>query len=169
MLAPSRRRRCPANEQFDQGDYDMALTADAQLQIHALYVRCAIAFDNGDADGFAAAFTREGTFGVSGAQPVCGRAALAGYAERRFEQAPGTSHHICNILVEDDGMGGARGRAYGVILGTANDGRLQLRQAGSYEDQIVFEDGSWRFRSHVFTSRIAPGQAGLDLTSPSEV
>lgn len=144
----------------------MPLSTEDQLEIQSLYSRCAICFDLGDAAGFADAFTPDGSFTSGGGDPIVGREALSAYVSRRFEEAPGMSHHICNVLIEES-ANGARGRAYGVIIGRAADDRLQLRSAGTYEDEIVRDDGRWRIMARRFTPRLAAGQVGLYLTAPA--
>jgi hypothetical protein len=99
-------------------------------------------------------------------EPIAGRDALAAYVRRRFEEAPGMAHHISNIFIDEDGDG-AHGTAYGVIFSTAGDGRLQLRTAGTYQDDLVREDGRWRIRYRKFHARLAAGQTGTDLTLPA--
>ena len=92
----------------------MALDASDRVEIYELYARAAISFDTGDADGFAESFTRDGTFVAS--TDLTGREALAEYVRRRFREAPGTAHHVFNVLIEESGAG-VRGRAYGLITG----------------------------------------------------
>lgn len=141
----------------------MALDASDRIEIHELYAHVAISFDTGDADGFAESFTPDGTF-VAGTD-LTGREALADYVRRRFRESPGTAHHISSILVQESDSG-ARGRAYGLVTGLAADGRLQLRAAGTYDDELVQEDGRWRIRHRRFTSRLAPRHVGRDLAGP---
>jgi uncharacterized protein (TIGR02246 family) len=133
----------------------MALSTADRLEIEQLYARYAHAFDGGDAEAFAAVFTADGRFTSGAAEPIVGREALAAFVRRRFAEAPGTSHHITNVLLEDAPEGGASGRAYGLILGTATDGRLQFRNAGLYVDELVREDGAWRIRSRTYASWVA--------------
>jgi uncharacterized protein (TIGR02246 family) len=141
----------------------MTLEVADRLEIHELYGRAAVSFDTGDAAGFAQCFTVDGVF--DSREAVTGRDALAAYVTRRFAEAPGMAHHITNVFI-DETDGGARGTAYGVILGTAPDGRLQLRTAGTYRDELVRDDGRWRICHRRFTARLRPGQTGADLTVP---
>jgi SnoaL-like domain len=142
----------------------MTLDTADRLEIFELYARAAVSFDTGDAEGFARCFTAEGVF--ESRTPIAGHEELVAYVTRRFAEAPGMAHHVSNIYIDETDEG-ARGTAYGVILATAPDGRLQLRTAGTYKDELVSEHGRWRIRHRRFHPRVPAGQIGADLTVPT--
>jgi hypothetical protein len=142
----------------------MTLHIADRLEIFELYARAAVSFDTGDAEAFAQCFTPEGVF--DSRTPIAGHDELVAYVTRRFTEAPGMAHHISNIYIDETDEG-ARGTAYGVILSTASDGRLQLRTAGTYKDDLVSENGRWRIRYRRFHPRVSAGQIGADLTIPA--
>jgi SnoaL-like domain len=144
---------------------EMALQTSDRLEIFELYARAAVSFDTGDAEGFAQCFTAEGVF--DSRAPITGHDELVAYVARRFREAPGMAHHISNIYI-DETDDGALGTAYGVIFATAHDGRLQLRTAGTYKDELVTDNGRWRIRHRKFHARVSAGQTGADLTIPAE-
>lgn len=143
----------------------MSLTSADRMEIHELYARCALAFDSGEAEGFASLFTSDGTFGVAGHDPFRGRDQLVAYVKRRFEEAPGMSHHVSNVVI-DETPDGAMGHAYGMILGTEPDGRVSVRNLGTYADRLVRAESGWRFASRSFEARLAEGHVGRELTGP---
>jgi uncharacterized protein (TIGR02246 family) len=143
----------------------MALQTSDRLEIFELYARAAVSFDTGDAEAFAQCFTTDGVFDSRTA--ISGHDELAAYVTRRYHEAPGMAHHISNIYI-DETDDGALGTAYGVIFGTAEDGRLQLRTAGTYKDELVNENGRWRIHHRRFHARVSAGQTGADLTIPIE-
>jgi hypothetical protein len=140
---------------------EMALQIGDRIEIFELYGRAAVSFDTGDAEGFAQCFTTNGVFDSRAA--ITGRGELAAYVTRRFTESPGMAHHISNIYI-DETEDGALGTAYGVVFATAPDGRLQLRTAGTYKDELIVEDGRWRILHRRFRARLAEGQVGADLT-----
>jgi hypothetical protein len=135
----------------------MSLSTEDRLEIQELYARYAHCFDSEDAEGYAAVFTPDGRFVRPGFPDLVGTDALTAFVHERHAEAPGVSHHVSNLLVEDTG-GGVRGRAYVLVLRVVAGEPLILRNLGLYDDALIQVDGAWRFKIRTFTSWLEPAQ-----------
>jgi 3-phenylpropionate/cinnamic acid dioxygenase small subunit len=123
----------------------MPLSTEETLAIQQLYARYNHAIDSGDAQGWAACFTAEGTFS-SATGNFAGREQLAAFAEgfaRRLK-----ARHWTNNLLIDAADGGASGKCYLMLLRLGDaDTSTSILTTGIYTDALVKEDGAWKFKS----------------------
>jgi hypothetical protein len=144
-----------------------ALTTADYIEIEQLAARYAFAIDactNGGRD-FADLFVDDGEFsvsqawGVAGARPTKGRAALIEAAggdgkgnckDPKTQMGYGISHISVNHVITPS-PGGASGRSYLLAIGVGGSPTTIERQGG-YEDVYVKTAAGWRFKSrvHVF-------------------
>ena len=124
----------------------MPLTLEDRAEIHDLYARYAHAFDDADADAWAALFTPNGRFSPPGVDAVIGTEALREFVATRSSNLPGMRHVIANVVVGTDGDR-VSGRAYFVCFRLGGDGHLRMRNFGRYEDTFALHAGAWRIAS----------------------
>lgn len=136
------------------------LSPTDRIEIHELYARYAVHFDGGDPEAWAGVFSEHGRFLLDGQPDVVGRDALAAFARERIAQAPGIRHFTTNVVVDEAPEGTAVGQAYALVLCKLPGEPMRLRTLGSYTDELVREDGGWRFESRRFTPWILPGEGG---------
>jgi ketosteroid isomerase-like protein len=121
----------------------MPLTTDDVLAIQQLYARYNHAIDSGDADGWAACFTPDGTFS-SASGNFAGTQQLADFA-RAFASRLKARHWTNNLVI--DGSGGeATGTCYLMLLRLVGEGQPPaILTTGIYRDAIVRHGGAWKF------------------------
>lgn len=120
--------------------------------IVALYGSYAHHYDSGEADEFAALFTRDGRSLVEGVERARGREALAGTVRRGATAFPGIRHSITSVHVSGEGSDGSvLGQAYVQAFVVDPDG-IRLLTFGIYRDVFVVEDDRWRIQQHDYTS-----------------
>lgn len=136
----------------------MSLDANDRIEIHELYARYALYFDKGDPEGWASIFSEDGRFVLEDGE-IVGRADLAVFAKGRMAQSPGIRHYTTNVCIDATSRG-AHGQAYVLVLCKQRGEELRLRTMGSYEDELVREDGRWRFALRRFSPWIVPEEAG---------
>jgi uncharacterized protein (TIGR02246 family) len=129
----------------------MGMSALDYEEIRQLLARYNMAIDGGDAAGWAACFTKDGTFESSGlpdGHPFAGRfegsAALTAFAAKSFEMTKGRGRHWNNsVAIEGDGET-ATMRCY-LLAFTAGAPGTMSGVSGIYEDRLVKRDGRWLF------------------------
>jgi uncharacterized protein (TIGR02246 family) len=124
------------------GDMQWLLDRTLILELTTRYNRC---FDDGDADGFAAAFTEDGVMEVDGTFRVDGRAALA---EMVRHTPYGVVHVTVDATVEVDGDRAVQDVKLLVLSRPGPDapgGKSRLTNSGRYHDELVRTPEGWRF------------------------
>jgi hypothetical protein len=108
--------------------------------------------DAGDLRGMADLFAKatlhtssaDGSATFTGADEVFG--AFDGSVKRFEDGTPATKHVTTNLIVDVAESGAAAsGRAYFTVLQARPTLPLQVVIAGSYRDEFVLDEGSWRF------------------------
>lgn len=127
----------------------MALTTDDTIAIQQLYARYNHAIDSGNADGWAACFTPDGTF-ASASGNFAGTQQLADFA-RAFAARMKARHWVNNLVI--DGTGNeATGSCYLMLLRLAGEGQpASIMTTAIYRDTIVKHGGAWTFASRTVT------------------
>jgi len=123
---------------------------DVVVALHQLYARQSHRIDDGDAAGWAATFTPDGTFtSPSYPAPVQGRAALTAFAQafadgcRRDDEV--RRHLVTDLVADPDGTPDAvRVRAYLQIVSTARGEASRLLRLTTLSDRLVRTGGSWQ-------------------------
>jgi ketosteroid isomerase-like protein len=122
-------------------------------QIQRLFIEYKTVLDRKDFSGYAALFAEEGEFVAGGTQQAKGRAAI----QALVEAMPGIDllgaevgddfHLVINPQVELDPDDADRARAQSTWLYVVRgeDGAPVLSKLGHYDDELVREDGRWRF------------------------
>jgi uncharacterized protein (TIGR02246 family) len=120
-------------------------------QIRRLFVEYKSVLDKQDFAAYASLFAEDGEF-VAGAGVAKGRAAIKELVEAMpgslLGSAPGDDFHvIVNPLIELDPVDPDRARAEltWLYVVKGSDGGPALAKLGHYNDELVREDGRWRF------------------------
>jgi hypothetical protein len=130
-------------------------------RIRQLFVDYKMVLDKQDFGAYAALFAADGEF-IAGAQRARGRAAIqalvAGMPGSLLGSAPGEDFHVVvNPLIELDAGDPDRASAdvTWLYVVRGDDGAPALAKLGHYEDDLVREEGQWRF-----LRRAAPTDVG---------
>jgi uncharacterized protein (TIGR02246 family) len=116
--------------------------------IHTLFMRYRRCLDEKDFSGYAALFARDGEFVAAGGS-ASGREAIErlvdGMRGSLLTAVAGEDLHI--VVNPDIVIDGDRATAYSTWIYVVRDpdGGPSLCKVGHYEDELVREDGEWRF------------------------
>jgi ketosteroid isomerase-like protein len=130
-------------------------------RIRQLFVDYKMVLDKQDFAAYAALFAADGEF-IAGSQAAKGRAAIQALVEGMpgslLGSGPGEDFHVVlNPLIDLDPADPDRARAdvTWLYVVKGDDGGPALAKLGHYEDELVREDGQWRF-----ARRVAPTDIG---------
>ncbi len=126
-------------------------TPQDYIEIEQLYAQYNHAIDSGDAEGWAATFTPDGTF-----NRFTGREALVGFIKNWREKMNGANrrHWNSNLRITPAADG-----ASGVVMLMLLDVGTQppsIVMTGQYTDSLVKTASGWRFRSRQVKGDAAP-------------
>ncbi len=125
------------------------VSVEDRLAIHDLIARYGWSLDTGDVEGFVDCFTPDGVLCedvFETPDTFAGRDAIRGMASffAGLPMFPGRQHHVTSILIEGAAPR-CRVRAYCLVT-DANAGFAGgAAFCGHYDDQVVKQDGRWRF------------------------
>lgn len=116
--------------------------------IHALFMRYRECLDEKDFSGYAALFAEDGEFVAAGGTAK-GRAGIEelvdGMRGNLLTAVVGDDLHVVvNPEIEVDGDR-ATARSTWIYVVRGDEGEPTLSKVGHYEDELVREDGEWRF------------------------
>jgi uncharacterized protein (TIGR02246 family) len=117
--------------------------------------------DNGEFEKFAGLFTADGAFETGPLGKLKGRKAIHDFIAAHVPRAgegPARKHCTMNHLIRVNGTE-ASADSYIVVIRESESG-IVASLAGRYEDQLVKEDGQWRFKVRKIHFDIA-GDLGL--------
>lgn len=134
------------------------LSVEDRAELIDLYARYAWAYDQGNADGYAALFAKDGRFERPGAPDAVGPEALAALVTGAQSRGTGYLHVTSNVLVQGNAEG-ASGRAYVVLLQVHPDA-VRLLAAGHYVDSFVQTGDGWRIAHRRFEPLTGAAVAG---------
>lgn len=137
--------------------------AEDRAEIHALLTDYGRTLDARDFDGFAALFAKDGRYvagsgeGVSGAQ--AGALMRQVFAENALGFREPNFHLFFNEVIAFDGIDRATATSMSLYMVPGEDNRPTPAMMARYEDELVREDGKWKFASRKVVSLIpAPPQ-----------
>jgi len=139
---------------------------DAEARLRALEDRAAIerllldygrTLDGRDSAGYAALFARDGVWIAPGFE-TRGPAAIKAMIDRMFANVPAsaTSHLMSNFWIEVDGDRATASSRFSLFAPNETGGP-RIRLSGHYDDELVREDGRWRFLRRVLTHDLKAG------------
>ncbi len=123
--------------------------------IHRLLVDYGRTLDARDFDGFAGLFARDGVYVAGGADgrplsgPQAGEAMRRTFAENALGFAEPNYHLFFNETVDFTGADSARARSQSLYMVPSEDGAPRAAMMASYDDELVREDGRWKFARRV--------------------
>ena len=125
----------------------MPTAVDEKDAIRELLAEYCFRLDDGRFAEMAALFTADGTWDTAFGKAT-GRAAIAELAkslrERAGDQRPRAVHLVTNIAIALDGER-AQVRSNWTVVQNSPEGP-KIGSGGGYADEMVKEDGEWRFR-----------------------
>jgi len=135
----------------------MPTSVEEKDAIREVLTQYCFRLDDGRFDEMAALFTESGTWDTAFGRAT-GRAAIADLAlslrERAGDQRPRAIHLVTNISIALDGMT-ARVRSNWTVVQNSPDGP-KIGSGGTYEDELIKEQGNWLFRYRKIDRFIAP-------------
>ena len=122
--------------------------------IHRLLVDYGRTLDARDFDGFAALFARDGVYlaGGGGAPlsgPQAGQAMRRTFAENALGFAEPNYHLFFNETVDFVGPDSATASSQSLYMVPGEDGAPRAAMMARYDDELVREDGHWKFARRV--------------------
>ena len=132
-----------------------ALTTQDYVEIEQLYAQYNHSIDAGDAEGWAATFTPDGTF-----NRFAGHDALVGFVKMWREQMNGANRRHWNTNLRVVGTSdGANGAVY-LMLVDVSTRPASIAGTGTYSDTLVKTPKGWRFKSRTYKGDAPPAAAG---------
>jgi hypothetical protein len=126
----------------------MRLTPADRIEIQDLYASYCHAVDDLDGERWAGLFTRDGVFtpsvGTGTGKEFRGRGELTRFAADPHRH--NASRHWNNNLLLTAGDGHVEGTCYAMLVDISGDAPVPVAHV-VYHDQLVREDGKWRFQS----------------------
>lgn len=130
------------------------LTTQDYIDIEQLYAQYNLAIDSGDAEGWAATFTPDGSF-----NRFQGKEALVGFINQWRDKMGGANRRHWNSNLRIEGTPeGAKGTVY-LMLIDASTKPVSVVTTGSYSDILVKTANGWRFKSRTTKSDAPPPAA----------
>ena len=129
----------------------MALKTTDRVEIEGLVARYNKAIDTGDAESWAATFTKDGEFhGIVG--DFTGTDELAAFvrayaSEEQFAEFASAQHWVTNIVLDGDSDHAEMFAHLMMVAPQPDGGRIIL--VGHYEDTLTRVDGHWLFAKRV--------------------
>jgi uncharacterized protein (TIGR02246 family) len=129
--------------------------SEDRAAIHRLLTDYGRTLDARDFDGFAALFARGGVYvagGGSGAPlsgPQVGETMRRTFAENALGYGEPNYHLFFNELVDFTGRDTASASSHSLYMVPGEDGAPRAAMMAQYDDQLVREDGRWKFARRV--------------------
>ncbi|MEA2624502.1 MAG: hypothetical protein QOD06_547 [Candidatus Binatota bacterium] len=125
----------------------MASLLEEKDAIRELFARYCLLVDGARFEEWSELFSEDAVFEVPGVARLQGRTKILQFIRRiplDERGLPGFKHCVLNEVIEVDGDQ-ARAESSLVLLRNATPVHIEI--AGRYHDELVREDGRWRFRS----------------------
>ena len=130
-------------------DHQATLTHEAKAEIVELVYRYATSLDQRDFDMFRSIWTDDVRAEYDDVGSWEGLDAFAAFMEKIHARCGASLHRVTNPVVWEEG-GRVRARSYVDAIVVVNDTDA-MRAIGTYEDEVVPVDGSWRIAHRHFT------------------
>jgi uncharacterized protein (TIGR02246 family) len=115
------------------------------MEIHQLFVDYGLALDAGDFDTYASLFAEDGEVLLGPVGRARGRAEIKELMTRTLSSGVGSSYHVISSpQVELDGDT-ATSQVMWTVVNRTGDGQASLSMVGRHRDELVRENGRWRF------------------------
>ena len=115
------------------------------LEIHQLFVDYGLALDAGDFDTYASLFAKDGEVMIGPMGRAKGREEIRALMSGMLSGGVGSSFHIISSpQVQLDGDA-ATSQVMWSVVNLGDDGQARLTMLGRHRDDLVREDGRWRF------------------------
>lgn len=120
--------------------------AEDMLEIHQLFIDYGMHLDAGRFDEYGALFARDGELVMGPLGNARGPVEIGAMMAQQLDGMVGTSFHVISSpMVQLDGDV-ATAEVMWTALRAGADGRPELSMVGRHRDELVREDGRWRFR-----------------------
>jgi ketosteroid isomerase-like protein len=167
---PAAPRPAPETAPAGDGAHARLRRLEDLEQIQRLFIEYKTVLDRKDFSGYAALFAEDGEFIADGTQRAKGRAAIQALVEAMpgvdllGAEAGDDFHLVINPQVELDPDDADRARAQSTWLYVlkGEDGGPVLAKLGHYDDELVRENGRWRFLRREAPMDIPAAAAGTD-------
>jgi uncharacterized protein (TIGR02246 family) len=114
-------------------------------EIRQLFVDYGHYLDFGDVEGYASLFAREGELMLGPVGRAKGPEAILELAKKMQAGMGGRSYHlVANPIINLDGDRATSDVMWAVIV-PDDDGKARLSMSGRHKDELIREDGRWRF------------------------
>jgi ketosteroid isomerase-like protein len=138
-------------------------------EIHQLFIDYGAHLDAGDFDAYASLFASGGKLMLGPLGRAEGRAEIRALMQRVLAGGQGMAFHIISSPVVHLSGDTAQATVMWTVVGRGDDGQPRLTMVGKHHDELVREDGRWRFQvrrgqidipSRLPPSTPAPAQRG---------
>jgi uncharacterized protein (TIGR02246 family) len=129
-------------------------------EIRTLLLEYGRTLDARDLTAYSELFAKDGEW-IGGFGSVKGRAELLKFMEKNVGTAPNTGktyHLLTNFLIEVHGNRATAHSRWSDVVGTAEK-KPVLEHSGRYEDDLIREDGRWKFQKRVVFNDLPPVEA----------
>jgi hypothetical protein len=137
------------------------LTAQDNFEIQQLYARYNNAIDNGDAEGWAATFTPDGTFNT-----MSGHDALVNFVKTWREKLGGATRKHWNNNLEITGDSKQATATVYLMLLDYGTKPVSIVGTGMYSDTLIKTKDGWRFTKRTTKGDSAPAPAAPAAPPP---
>ncbi len=129
------------------------------LAIQQLLIDYGHTLDGRDSTGFASLFAQDGEWIAPPDFHPRGREEIKAMIDRMFAKVPPSAraHYITNMKIAVDGDR-AEAHARFILVEPSDDGSPRIRLSGHYDDELVREDGQWRFLRRRLTHDLKAAQ-----------
>ncbi|MCW2525597.1 MAG: hypothetical protein JWM76_457 [Pseudonocardiales bacterium] len=127
-------------------DADRLQKLEDIFAIQQLFIDYCIFVDAGDSAGLAGLFAAEGSIKLGPSRSAVGPAEIEKIMTKYLDGTPGTSYHIVSspqVTVDGDT---AAARVMWTVIDVNPEKGLSVRTVGHHKDEIVREDGVWKFQ-----------------------
>lgn len=115
--------------------------------IHQLFVDYGVYLDAGDFGAYAALFAADGEVLLGPMGRATGPGQIKALMERVLAGLVGSTYHIISSPVVDLVGDTATSTVMWTVVERAADGQPRLSMVGKHHDELVRENGRWRFKS----------------------